>query len=209
MSATSNPPSDSSSTSSPARGAATGHGGDISRVLLSEAAIQDRIAALGAQIAGDYRGRDLLVVGVLSGSFLFIADLVRRIELPMAIDFISVSSYGDRTRSSGEVRMLKDLNQPITGRDVLLIEDIIDTGLTLSYLIDSLRTRHPASLEIATLLDKKEARVVKIDTAYVGFTCPNEFVVGYGLDYRGRYRNLPYIGVLRPEIYASGEGGEA
>ena len=184
----------------------TGLGADISRVILDEATIQGRIAALGAQIAADYRGRDLLVVGVLSGSFLFIADLVRHIDMPLAIDFIAVSSYGDRTRSSGVVRMLKDLNQPIAGRDVLLVEDIIDTGLTLSYLIDNLRTRHPSSLAIATLLDKKEARVVKIDTAYVGFTCPNEFVVGYGLDYRGRYRNLPYIGVLRPEVYGGGEG---
>ncbi|MCB9567872.1 MAG: hypoxanthine phosphoribosyltransferase [Myxococcales bacterium] len=178
---------------------------DISRVILSEETIQRRVAELGAQIAADYQGRDLLVVGVLSGSFLFIADLVRQINLPLALDFISVSSYGDRTRSSGVVRMLKDLNQPIAGRDVLLVEDIIDTGLTLSYLIDNLRTRQPASLAVATLLDKKEARVVKIDTAYIGFECPNEFVVGYGLDYAGRYRNLPYIGVLRPEVYAGGD----
>jgi hypoxanthine phosphoribosyltransferase len=174
---------------------------DLSRTILSAEQIAARTAAMGAQIAADYRGRDLLVVGVLSGSFLFIADLVRQINLPLALDFISVSSYGDRTRSSGVVRMLKDLNQPIAGRDLLIVEDIIDTGLTLSYLIENLRTRHPASIAIATLLDKTEARVVKIDTAYVGFECPNEFVVGYGLDYRGRYRNLPYIGVLKPEIY--------
>ncbi|MEZ4381773.1 MAG: hypoxanthine phosphoribosyltransferase [Nannocystaceae bacterium] len=174
---------------------------DLSRTILSAEQIAARTAALGAQIAADYRGRDLLVVGVLSGSFLFIADLVRQINLPLALDFISVSSYGDRTRSSGVVRMLKDLNQPIAGRDILLVEDIIDTGLTLSYLIENLRTRHPASIAVATLLDKTEARVVKIDTAYVGFECPNEFVVGYGLDYCGRYRNLPYIGVLKPEIY--------
>ncbi len=176
---------------------------DISRTILSAEEIASRTAALGAQITADYRGRDLLVVGVLSGSFLFIADLVRQINLPLALDFISVSSYGDRTRSSGVVRMLKDLNHSIAGRDVLLVEDIIDTGLTLSYLIDNLRTRHPASLEIATLLDKTEARVSKIKTAYVGFECPNEFVVGYGLDYQGRYRNLPYIGVLKPEIYTT------
>lgn len=176
---------------------------DISRTILSAEEIAKRTAELGARITADYRGRDLLVVGVLSGSFLFIADLVRQVNLPLALDFISVSSYGDRTRSSGVVRMLKDLNQSIAGRDVLLVEDIIDTGLTLSYLIDNLRTRQPASLEVATLLDKTEARVSKIDTRYVGFECPNEFVVGYGLDYQGRYRNLPYIGVLKPEVYAT------
>jgi len=179
---------------------------DLSKVLLSEAEIQGRVAALGAQLAAEYAGRDLLVVGILSGSFPFIADLVRQINLPLAIDFISVSSYGDRTRSSGVVRMLKDLNHSIAGRDVLLVEDIIDTGLTLSYLVENLKTRRPASLEICTLLDKREARVTATTARYVGFECPNEFVVGYGLDYRGLYRNLPFIGVLRPEIY--GAGGE-
>ncbi len=185
-----------------------GLAGDLARVLLTEEEIQRRVAELGARIARDYAGRDLLVVGILSGSFLFIADLVRQMNMPLAIDFISVSSYGDRTRSSGVVRMLKDLNQPIAGRDVLLVEDIIDTGLTLSYLVDNLKTRQPASLEICTLLDKREARVVKIGGAYTGFECPNEFVVGYGLDYRGRYRNLPFIGVLRPEVYSGKGNGE-
>ncbi len=174
---------------------------DLERVILSEAQIQRRVAELGRQISEDYRGRDLLVVGVLCGSFPFIADLVRTMNLPLAIDFMAVSSYGNRTTSSGVVRILKDLNSSIAGRHVLLVEDIVDSGQTLRYLIDNLQTRRPASLEICTLLDKQEARTVDINTLYVGFECPNEFVVGYGLDYAGRYRNLPYIGVLKPEIY--------
>ncbi len=174
---------------------------DLERVILTEEQIQRRVAELGKQISEDYRGRDVLVVGVLCGSFPFIADLVRTMNLPLAIDFMAVSSYGNRTTSSGVVRILKDLNSSIAGRHVLLVEDIVDSGQTLSYLIDNLQTRRPASLEICTLLDKQEARTVDINTLYVGFDCPNEFVVGYGLDYAGQYRNLPYIGVLKPEIY--------
>ncbi|MCB9750084.1 MAG: hypoxanthine phosphoribosyltransferase [Myxococcales bacterium] len=174
---------------------------DIERVILSAQQIQRRVAELGQQIAEDYRGRDLLVVGVLCGSFPFIADLVRTMNLPLAIDFMAVSSYGNRTSSSGVVRILKDLNSSIAGRHVLLVEDIVDSGQTLRYLVDNLQTRRPASLEICTLLDKQEARTVDINTLYVGFDCPNEFVVGYGLDYAGSYRNLPYIGVLKPAIY--------
>ena len=170
---------------------------DISRVILSEETIQRRVAELGAQIAADYQGRDLLVVGVLSGSFLFIADLVRQINLPLALDFISVSSYGDRTRSSGVVRMLKDLNQPIAGRDVLLVEDIIDTGLTIANLIEVLETRNPRSIRVAALLDKKSARKKEVPLHYAGFEIPKEFVIGYGLDYDEKYRNLPFIGIMK------------
>jgi len=174
---------------------------DIDRVLYSREQLAGRVLELGAQLATDYRDRDVLVVGILCGSFPFIADLVRAMNIPLAIDFMAVSSYGDRTTSSGVVRILKDLGTTIAGRDVLLVEDIVDSGQTLRYLIDNLQTRKPASIEICTLLDKREARLVDIYTRYVGFVCPNEFVVGYGLDYAGRYRNLPYIGVLKPEIY--------
>jgi len=183
---------------------------DLSKILLSEAQIQDRIAALGRTLCAEYAGKDPLLVGILSGSFLFIADLVRQMNIPLSIDFMAVSSYGDRTTSSGVVRILKDLNSPISGRHVLLVEDIVDSGLTLDYLCKNLRTRQPASLEICALLDKVDARRRQLPVRYVGFECPNEFVVGYGLDYRGRYRNLPFIGVLRPEVYtAAPEGGES
>jgi hypoxanthine phosphoribosyltransferase len=174
---------------------------DLSRIILSREQLQTRVTELGRQICADYSRRDVLVVGILCGSFPFIADLVRAMNIPLSIDFMAVSSYGDRTSSSGVVRILKDLNAPIAGRHVLIVEDIIDSGQTLRYLIDNLETRRPASLEICTLLDKQEARTVDISTLYVGFDCPNEFVVGYGLDYAGHYRNLPYIGVLKPEIY--------
>ena len=183
---------------------------DLSKVLLSEAQIHDRIAELGRILSAEYADKNPLLVGILSGSFLFIADLVRHMNIPLSIDFMAVSSYGDRTSSSGVVRILKDLNSSISGRHVLLVEDIVDSGLTLDYLCDNLRTRHPASLEICALLDKHEARRRPLDVRHVGFPCPNEFVVGYGLDYRGRYRNLPFIGVLKPAIYtADPEGGES
>ncbi len=178
---------------------------DLSEVLLSEAQIQGRVAELGRTLSADYVEKDPLLVGILSGSFLFIADLVRSMNLPLAIDFMAVSSYGDRTSTSGVVRILKDLNSSIAGRHVILVEDIVDTGLTLDYLYKNLQTRNPASLKVCALLDKKEARVRDVEVAYVGFHCPNEFVVGYGLDYRGRYRNLPFIGVLRPEVYRKAE----
>ncbi len=174
---------------------------DIDHVLWSQKQLAARIEELGQVLTEHYRDRDVLVVGILCGSFPFIADLVREMNIPVAIDFMAVSSYGDRTTSSGVVRILKDLGTPIANRHVLLVEDIVDSGRTLRYLVDNLKTRHPASLEICTLLDKREARVVDIETRYIGFTCPDEFVVGYGLDYAGKYRNLPYIGVLKPEIY--------
>lgn len=178
---------------------------DLSQTLLSEAKIGARVLELGRQLASDYAGKDPLLVGILSGSFPFIADLVRAMNLPLEVDFMAVSSYGDRTSSSGVVRILKDLNSSIAGRHVILVEDIVDTGLTLDYLYKNLQTRHPASLKVCSLLDKREARKRDVEVAYVGFHCPNEFVVGYGLDYRGRYRNLPFIGVLKPEIYREAE----
>ena len=178
---------------------------DLSQVLLSEAQIAARVGQLGRQLAADYVEKDPLLVGILSGSFPFIADLVRAMNLALEVDFMAVSSYGDRTSSSGVVRILKDLNTSIAGRHVIIVEDIVDTGLTLHYLYENLRTRQPASLKVCALLDKREARKREVEVDYVGFHCPNEFVVGYGLDYRGRYRNLPFIGVLRPEVYRKAE----
>jgi len=175
---------------------------DISEVLFSADAIAGAVERIGAKVAEDYADRRLLVVGILSGCFPFVADLARAINVHVEVDFMAVSSYGGGTKSSGVVRTLKDLNTSIDGREVLLVEDIIDTGLTLHYIIENLRTRNPASLEVCTLLDKAEARAKKIDIKYSGFECPNAFVVGYGLDYDGLYRNLPYIGVLKPEVYA-------
>jgi hypoxanthine phosphoribosyltransferase len=173
----------------------------IREVLFDEDAIAERVGELASALAHDYRRKRPLVVGVLNGSVMFLADLVRGMDIPLDVDFIAVSSYGTNTNSSGVVRILKDLNQPIEGREVLLVEDIVDTGLTVKYLLDNLATRRPASLEICSLLDKHEARRERIDVKYVGFRCPSEFVVGYGLDYAGLYRNLPYIGVLDPEVY--------
>ncbi len=175
---------------------------DISEVLFSAESIADKVGAIGASVARDYGDQKPLIVGILSGCFPFVADLARAIDTHVEVDFMAVSSYGDGTTSSGVVRTLKDLNTSIAGRHVLLVEDIIDTGLTLHYIIENLKTRKPASLEVCALLDKTEARKRPIDVKYKGFTCPNAFVVGYGLDYAGLYRNLPYIGVLRPEVYS-------
>jgi len=179
--------------------------GDVARVLLDAGDIQERVAALAAAVSRDYRGRDLLLVAVLKGAVMFIADLLRYLEVPAAVDFMAISSYGRSTRSSGVVRIIKDLNESIEGRDVLIVEDIIDTGLTLRYLFELLKDRHPRSIRICTLLDKQERRKAEVPVHYRGFSIPNEFVVGYGLDYGERYRNLPFIGVLRPEVYSSGE----
>jgi hypoxanthine phosphoribosyltransferase len=177
---------------------------DISTILVDEATIQRRISELGAAISEAYAGRDLVLVSVLKGSIIFMADLVRAITIPHEIDFMATSSYGAATSSSGVVRILKDLNVSIQGRNVLVVEDIIDSGHTLAYLLRLLTERQPASLRIVTLLDKPERRAVHIDVDWVGFSIPNEFVVGYGLDYNELYRNLPYIGVLKPSVY----GGE-
>jgi hypoxanthine phosphoribosyltransferase len=178
---------------------------DIEKVLISEDEIADKIASLSKQISEDYRGRDLLLVGVLKGAFVFMADLARGIDLPLEFDFMAVSSYGSATKSSGVVRILKDLDYEISGRDVLLVEDIIDSGLTISYLLRYLEARGPASLEICSLFWKKGEQAVPLDVKYPGFEIPPVFVVGYGLDYAERYRNLPYIGVLKESAYSVAE----
>ena len=175
---------------------------DIGDVLLTEAEIQAKIAELGSRIGADYQNRPLTLVSVLKGSLPFMADLMRAIPVPVRIDLMEVSSYGgSATESSGLVRILKDLSATIEGEDVLIVEDIIDTGLTLNYLIRYLRGKNPKSLRICTLLDKPARRLVDIPVDYVGFTIPDQFVVGYGLDYREYYRNLRFVGVLRPEVY--------
>ena len=176
---------------------------DIDKVLISAEEIQDKIAELSKQITEDYRGRDLLLVGVLKGAFVFMSDLARGIQLPIEFDFMAVSSYGSATKSSGVVRILKDLDYEITDRDVLLVEDIIDSGLTISYLLRYLEARQPASLEICSLFWKKGEQAVPMEVRYPGFEIPAVFVVGYGLDYNEKYRNLPYIGVLKPEAYTA------
>ncbi len=177
---------------------------DIAKVLVDAETIQRRVKELGEAINQAYAGQDLVLISVLKGSIIFMADLVRAIQIPHEIDFMATSSYGAATNSSGVVRILKDLNISIQGRNVLVVEDIIDSGHTLSYLLRLLNERQPASLRIVTLLDKPDRRAVPIEVAWIGFAIPNEFVVGYGLDYNEHYRNLPYIGVLKPSVY----GGE-
>ena len=174
---------------------------DVQEVLLTEDQIQARVAELGGQLTADYAGLDPVLISVLKGSIVFLADLVRSMELPLSIDIMEVSSYGAATETSGQVRILKDLSNPIEGRHVIVVEDIIDTGLTLNYLLRYLREKGPASLRICCLLDKPARRLTEIPIDYVGFTIPDRFVVGYGLDYGERYRNLPYVGVLRPSVY--------
>jgi len=169
---------------------------NVSKVLISEEEIQTKLSEMGKQISDDYAGKDLLMVGVLKGAFIVMADLARHVTVPVEFDFMAVSSYGAATQTSGVVRILKDLDQEIAGRDVLIVEDIIDSGLTLSYLLKSLRVRRPASLELASLLVKKGIQSVPVDVRYTGFEIGPEFVVGYGLDYAGKYRNLPYVGVM-------------
>lgn len=175
---------------------------DVERVLIDAVALQQRIRELGQIVSHEYAGRKPLLISVLKGSFIFMADLIRAITIPHQVDFMATSSYGGDTRSSGVVQILKDLGTHIEGRDVLIIEDIIDSGRTLSYLLRILYERHPASLRTMTLLDKPDRREVDIPIDWVGFSIPNEFVVGYGLDYGEIYRNLPYIGVLKPSVYA-------
>jgi hypoxanthine phosphoribosyltransferase len=175
---------------------------DIEKVLIHEDEIQAKLAELGAKITADYQGRNLLLVGVLKGAFVVMADLSRHIQLPLQFDFMAVSSYGAATKTSGVVRILKDLDHDLKDRDVLVVEDIVDSGLTLKYLLKNLAGRKPATLEVAALLRKEGIQQVDLDVRYVGFDIPNEFVVGYGLDYAEKYRNLPYIGMLRPSAYA-------
>jgi hypoxanthine phosphoribosyltransferase len=179
---------------------------DIATVLISAEQIQQRVRELGAQISADYSAEDdLLLVGVLKGCAMFMVDLARAIELPLSLDFIAVASYGASTESSGVVRLIKDLDVDIAGRNLLIVEDIIDSGLTLDYLRSQLLRRNPASLRICTLLNKPDRRIADVGVDYLGFDIPNEFVVGYGLDYAERYRNLPYVGVLKPEVYTHPE----
>jgi hypoxanthine phosphoribosyltransferase len=177
----------------------------VEEILIDEETLQSRIAELGAEVTQDYRGRDLLLVGVLKGAIFFMADLMRAIEVHCEVDFMAISSYGAGVDSSGVVRILKDLDVSIEGRNVLVVEDIIDSGLTLSYLLRNLEAREPASLEICALLTKPERRQNDVHCRYVGFEIPNRFVVGYGLDFAERYRNLPYVGVLRDELAAQAE----
>jgi hypoxanthine phosphoribosyltransferase len=176
---------------------------DVEEVLLSGEAVQARVAELGAELARDYASRDPVLVSVLKGSIIFLADLVRAMPIPLSIDLMEVSSYGASTESSGQVRILKDLSTSISGREVIVVEDIIDTGLTLNYLLRYLHDKGPASIRICCLLDKPARRLAEIEIDYRGFTIPDRFVIGYGLDYGERYRNLPYIGVLRPSVYGA------
>ena len=174
---------------------------DIQSVLLDQQQLQDIVKELGERISRDYQNKDLLVVGVLKGSFMFIADLMRAIKVPCRVDFMAVSSYNNGAKSSGVVRIIKDLDKPIEGLDVLLVEDILDSGMTLSYLVENLKARRPDSVRICTLLDKPERRKMPIQPDYVGAQVPDEFVVGYGLDFAEKYRNLPFVGILKPSVY--------
>ena len=174
---------------------------DIERVLFTEEELKQRVKEIARRIDADYAGKEPLLISVLRGSFVFMADLVREITLPCTVDFMAVSSYGGGTTSSGQVKIVKDLSEQIEGKDVLVVEDILDSGNTLSYLLKLLEARHPASIRLCTLLDKPERRTKPVAVQYTGFTIPDEFVVGYGLDYDEKYRNLPYIGILKPRVY--------
>lgn len=174
---------------------------EIDEILIPAEALAARVRELGKQISIDYEGKEPLLVGILTGAVLFMSDLLRTITIPCQVDFIATSSYGDRTESTGVVRILKDLDQPIVGRHVIVVDDIIDTGLTMDYLLETLKTRYPASLRVCALLDKVPRRLRYVPIDYRGFEIPDKFVVGYGLDYAGLYRNLPFICVLKPQIY--------
>jgi hypoxanthine phosphoribosyltransferase len=176
--------------------------GDLKYILYTEELIQETVSKLAERINAEYKGKEPLFVGILKGSFVFMADLIRKIDLKCSVDFMVVSSYGSGRSSTGAVKINKDLSEDIEGRDVILVEDILDSGLTLSYLIKYLQVRKPASIRICTLLDKPARRTTEIVADYTGIICPDEFIVGYGLDYAEKYRNLPYIGVLKPEAYA-------
>jgi hypoxanthine phosphoribosyltransferase len=178
--------------------------GAVSEVLIDEDSLRARVAELGEEISADYAGRELLLIGVLKGAVFFMADLMRHLTVNCEVDFMAISSYGASTDSSGVVRILKDLDINIEGRDVLVVEDIIDSGLTLSYLIRNLEAREPASLAVCALLTKPARREIDVPVRYVGFEIPNRFVIGYGLDFAEHYRNLPYVGVLRPDLIPDG-----
>ncbi len=174
---------------------------DISEILITEEQIQAKVAELGEQISHDYQGKTLMLLGTLKGAVPFIADLARAIHIPLEIDYMAISSYGSSTHSSGVVRILKDLEGPIHQKHILIVEDIVDSGLTLHYIMEVLRQRRPLSLRVCTLLDKKRERVKPVTMDYTGFQIPDRFVVGYGLDYAQLYRNLPYVGILKPSVY--------
>ncbi|MBM6897241.1 hypoxanthine phosphoribosyltransferase [Pseudoflavonifractor capillosus] len=176
----------------------------VESILYSEEQLRQRVKELGAQITADYAGKEPVLASVLRGSYIFMADLTRAIDLPVTVDFMAVSSYGTGTKSSGQVEIKKDLSDSIEGRDLIIVEDILDSGNTLYYLMEILKARKPASIRICTLMDKPERRTQPIVADYVGFTIPDAFVVGYGLDYSEKYRNLPYVGILKPSVY----GGE-
>ncbi len=177
----------------------------IAKVLITEEELKKKVVELGEEITNDYRGQELLIIGILKGAVPFLADLIREIKIPLRYDFMAVSSYGASTKSSGAVRILKDLDTSVEDRHVLILEDIVDTGLTLKYLKENLARRQPLSLKIVTLLDKPGRREAEVQPDYYGFVIPNEFVVGYGLDFNEIYRNLPYVGVLKPEAYQKQE----
>ena len=175
---------------------------DMSEVLIDEATLQARITALGEEISRDYANQDIMLIGVLKGAIMFMVDLARAISLPLTLDFMAISSYGASTISSGVVRILKDLDSSIEGKHIMIVEDIIDSGQTLAYLVEYLKGRNPASIKICALLNKPERRISPVKVDYMGFDIPDKFVVGYGLDYAELYRNLPFIGVLKPELYS-------
>ena len=175
---------------------------DVLRVLLSEDEIREKVRELGGKITADDKNSNLMLVTVLKGAVVFLADLMRQIDVPAEIDFMVVSSYGSGVKSSGVVKIVKDLDVPLAGKDILIVEDILDSGLTLSYIKELLESRGPRSIRIATLLDKPSRRKVDLQADYIGFSVPDEFVIGYGLDYDEKYRNLPYIGILKPEVYS-------
>lgn len=176
---------------------------DILEVLYSEETIQAKVKELGESLGRDFAGRNPLIICVLKGAFIFMSDLVKNMDIPLEVDFMAVSSYGASTKSSGVVRILKDLDVPVEGRDVIIVEDIVDSGLTLSYLIDVLERRNAKSVTVAALFDKPGRRTVELEPDYKGFTIPDAFVVGYGLDYAEKYRNLPFVGILKKEIYTT------
>ena len=175
----------------------------LEKIILTEKQIQDRIKELGAEISRDYQGKELLIICILRGGVMFTTDIVRQISVPLSIEFMAVSSYGNGTSSSGAVKIMKDLNEDISGKHVIIVEDILDSGVTLNYLCGYLENRKPASITLVTLLDKPARRRAPIKADFSGFQVPDEFVVGYGLDYAEKYRNLPYIGVLKPEVYSN------
>lgn len=174
---------------------------DIKEILISEEQLQKKVKELGEKVTKDYEGENLTVICILKGAVLFMSELIKNIEIPIEIDFMDVSSYGNQTTSSGVVKIIKDLDSSIEGKNILIVEDIIDSGLTLNYLMKILKSRSPKSVQICSLLDKPEGRKVSMDVKYVGFIVPDAFLVGYGLDYAEKYRNLPYIGILKEEVY--------